>query len=292
MYSRVLRQFIFLTQCSFFSQGAVAVVASLSGEANAVSSEARTSVVIHALDWLDAGVRIEVHAKSTMRLILLNGRVYELGAGAKGTVGKDALTAFNPQVRELNRLPPIPQIAALPKNAPDTPGAAPIRGGSVVKGLYPHLVPAIASHVKLSFVPVPDVSNYTVILEDEEGNILLRVTTSVTTVDVPADALKPGSRYSWRVRAFGAPGVLGEGSAQFVTMSKDELDRRTAFAGAINVEDDAMRLALVAGVDQQIGLLADACDEFETALRLRPSDPTLERALAKGKAALAAARER
>jgi hypothetical protein len=292
MYSRALRQFIFLTQCSFLSQGAVAVVASLSGEAGAVSPGSQTSTAIHTFDWLDAGVRIEVRAKSTMRLILRNGRAYELGAGANATVDKDALSISNPPVRELNRLPPMPQIAALPTNAPDTSGAAPIRGGTILKGLYPDHAPAIASHVTLSFAPVPDALNYSVIVEDEMGNILLRVTTPLTKVDVPADALGPGSLYAWRVRAFAASGVVGEGSAEFVTISKDELDRRAAFAQAINAEGDAMGLALIAGVDREIGLLADACDEFEAALLLRPSDPGLDHALATARAALTAARGR
>jgi hypothetical protein len=290
MYSRALRQFIFLAQCAFLSQGAVAVVKSLSGEASAVPSGSQTSSAIHALDFLESGVRIEVHAKSTMTLILRSGRAYELGAGAKATVDKDALSVSNPPVRDLNRLPPMPQIAALPKNASDTSGAAPIRGGTIVKGLYPHRAPVIASHVKLSFAPVADALNYSVIVEDEIGNILLRVTTPLATVEVPADALEPGSSYAWRVRAFAASGVVGEGSAEFVTITKDELDRRAAFAEAVNAEGDAMGLALMAGVDREIGLLADACDEFEAALRLRPSDPGLEHALATARASLSAAR--
>jgi hypothetical protein len=160
--------------------------------------------------------------------------------------------------------------------------------------------------VKLSFAPLADASSYTVTLEDDEGNILLRVSTPATSVEVPGQALKPGSHYSWRVRAFGDAGVLGEGDAQFVTMSKDDMDRRAAFGTALNFEDDptrlkdaatrpedaVMRLALIAGVDQQIGLLAEACDEFQTALGLRPSDPALQRALATAQAALAAARDR
>jgi hypothetical protein len=292
MYSRALRKFIFLTQCAFLSQGAVAVVRSLSGEASAVPPRSQISSGIHAFDWLESGVRVEVHAKSTMTLILRNGRAYELGAGAKATVEKDALLVSNPPVRELNRFPPMPQIAALPKNASDTSGAAPIRGGTIVKGLYPNHAPAIASHVKLSFAPVADALNYSVLIEDEMGNILLRVTTPLTIVEVSADALEPGSFYAWRVRAFAASGVIGEGSGEFVTISKDELDRRGAFAKAINAEGDAMGLALIAEVDRENGLLADACDEFEAALRLRPSDPGLDHALATARAALTAARGR
>jgi len=281
-----------LFPAAIFAKGPVAVVASLAGGASAQVPKARTQVSIHALDWLDAGVRIDVHPKSSMKLILLNGRSYELSAGARATLTEGGLTASNSQVRELNRLPPIPRLVPIAANTADVPGATAIRGGSRVKNLYPQQAWAIASHVKLSFAPVPEVSDYGVILEDEEGNTILRLNTPATSVDVPSGALKPGARYSWRVRAFGRSSVLAEASAEFWTISKDDLDRRSAFAAALNAGDDALRLALIAGIDQQSGLLADACDELEAALRLRPSDPALAGALAAARTALESARDR
>jgi hypothetical protein len=276
---------------AIFANGPVAVVASLAGSATARGQQARAAVSIHALDWLDPGARIEVSAGSKMKLILLKGRTYELNAGARATVGADNLTAVNSQVHELDRLPPIPRLVPIANNAAEVPGATAIRGGSSVKSLYPHHVWAIASQVKLRFAPSKDASNYSVTLEDEDGDVLLRVNTPSTSVEVPSDALRPGSHYSWRVRAFGPAGVLGEGAAVFWTISKDDLDRRSSFNAALNTGDDAMRLALIAGVDQQSGLLADACEELETALRLRPSDPALESALAIARTALARARD-
>ena len=296
MFAKILRHIVFLTPALFTFQSPAfgkpaAVVVSLTGDASAFSPSARAAA-IHALDWLDAGVRIEVHPKSTLKLIMVSGRTYELGAGAKATISADALTAFNSQVRELKALPPIPRLPAIANTAADVPGATAIRGGSRVRNLYPHHAAAIASGVKLSFAPLPDASNYTVTLEDDEGNLLFRVSTPATRVEVPGEALKPDSHYSWRVRAFGGGQVLGEGNAQFVTISKDDMDRRSAFGSALNTEDDVTRLALIAGVDQQIGLLAEACDEFQTALGIRPSDPALQRAWAAAQTALAAAREK
>ena len=224
-----------------------------------------------------------------MSLILLNGRTYQLDGGARATVGADALTAVNRQVREMNRLPPIPKFVPLADTAVNVSGATPIRGVAHMKDLFPQHVRAIASHVRLSFAALPNVANYSVTLEDEDGNTLFRVTTPATTVEVPSDILGPGSRYSWSVRAFGLSGVLAEGTAEFVTMSKDDFDRRSAFAKATNPDDRAMQLALLADVDQQLGLLAEARDEFEAALELRPSDPALQHAFAEAKAALAAA---
>jgi hypothetical protein len=288
---RILFLSLALFPATIFAKGQVAVVASLTGGATAQVPKARTPVSIHALDWLDSGVRIDVQPKSSMKLILLNGRSYELSAGARATLGEDRLTAFNSHVHELNRLPAIPRLVPIAGNTADVPGATAIRGARV-KNLYPQQVWAIASHVKLSFAPVPEVSDYSVILQDEERNTLLQLNTPATGVDVPSDALKPGAHYSWRVRAFGHFSVLAEGSAEFWTISKDDLDRRSAFAAALQADDDAMRLALIAGVDQHSGLLADACDELEAALHLRPSDSALAGALAAARTALASARDK
>jgi hypothetical protein len=233
-------------------------------------------------------MRIDVRPKSTMKLILVNGRTYELSGGAKATIAADGLTATNSQVHELTRLPPIPKFVPIAAGGAEVPGATAIRGPRM-KSLYPNRVPAIASQVKLRYAPVPDVSNYSVILQNAEGTVLLRLSTTAISVDVPADMLKPGVSYAWRVRALGVGGLLGEGRASFVTLSKDDLDHRAAFAEAMKSEDESMRLALLAGVDRQIGLLADACGELEHALELKPSDPALQQALASAKAALATA---
>jgi hypothetical protein len=270
-------------------QRAVAVVASVTGEATALSPKAKAEVAIRSLDWLDEGVRLEVRPKSEMRLILLNGRIYELGAGAKATVGAAGLTSVSTQVHELKTLPPIPRLAPIADASADVAGGTAIRGPRV-RSLYPNHVWALAIRVKLNFAPVSDALSYSIVLEDDSHNVLLRATTPTTSVDVPADALRPGSRYFWRVSAMDESGISAKGSATFVTISEEDQARRFAFDAAVSTEDEAMRLALIAGVDQQIGLLAEACDEFEAALKLRPSDPELRRALAAAKLSLDAAR--
>jgi hypothetical protein len=296
----VLRQSCFLAWAllaspgATFAKGPVAVVASLAGGANMQLTQARTAIPVHTLDWLDAGARLEVQPKSTMKLILLNGRTYQLSEGAKATVGADSLTGVNAQVHELDRLPPIPRLAPIAGNTPETPGVTAIRTDDPlrVKSLYPNQVWAIASQVTLTFAVVPRASSYVVNLDDDSGNMLLRVTSQANSVAVPADALKSASRYTWRVRAFAKSGVVADEGGEFWTVSQEDLDRRAAFAAALSAEDPPMRLALLAGVDQQVGLLAEACGELESALRLRPSDPALESALASAKAALDAARNR
>jgi hypothetical protein len=49
---------------------------------------------------------------------------------------------------------------------------------------------------------------------------------------------------------------------------------------------DAATLALLAGIDLRLGLVAEACDEFSAALKQNPEDVTLQRALDSARARL------
>jgi hypothetical protein len=270
-----------------FAKGPVAVVASLTGSAT-LSYSGQQAVKVRNLDWLGAGVRIEVQPNSTMRLILLNGRNYELRGEAVVTIDSSVLKVVAGPVRELNRLPPVPTIAPIADTSSDVAGVTAMRTNMPKITLYPHNASAIADQVTLWFDPVREASNYSVVVMDKDEKILFRVSTEANTVEVPADLLKPGSRYHWRVRSFGDAGVLGEKGAVFVTLSQEDLARRSAFAAAVRAEDEGMRLALIARVDQEIGLLAEARDGYEAALRLRPSDPAIQSALDLLKAVMAA----
>src|SRR5882724_12038926 len=103
---------LFIRPVAMFAKGPVAVVASLTGSATQ-RYPGQKAADVHTLDWLGAGVRIEIQPKSTMRLILLNGRNYELRGGAAITIGSGVLTMIAGPVRELNRLPPVPTIAPI-----------------------------------------------------------------------------------------------------------------------------------------------------------------------------------
>ena len=260
--------------------GTVAVVESISGKATVRSPGAKNELALSGLEWLAAGATLHVGAKSTVTLILLNGHHYELRDGARATLTADALRGATGPVRELKPLPPIPQFAAIAGGGSSTTGAVRFRGPHDVQNLYPHAgTSALPASLILRFSAVQDALAYDVTLDDEAGETLLTNRATALSLEVPKDTLKAGTKYSWHVRAFGSTGLLGEGAAEFVTISAEDLERRERFAGAISETAEPLRLALLADVDLRLGLFAEAQAEFEAALRLKPGDAAIQSAL-------------
>jgi hypothetical protein len=262
-------------------KNSVAVVESLQGQVSARKPGTELRAVALSLEWLPAGVTLEVGAKSSATLILLNGHRYQLGAGARATITADALTDARGPVRELPPLPPIPTAAPIADASATTSGAVRLRGPNDVRSLYPREGAAAlpGSPLNLSFSAVPQAATYQVVLQDEDGNQLASWQTATSQVSVAEGILKAGSRYSWRVRAVGRSGVIGEGIASFVTISEQGLQRRADFAKALRAStEDSLALALLADLDLRLGLLREAQQRFQAALRLKPGDPGIQRA--------------
>jgi hypothetical protein len=75
--------------------------------------------------------------------------------------------------------------------------------------------------------------------------------------------------------------------ADFSTLSTEDALQRMAFASALDAKsNDPAALALLADIDLRLGLLAEACDEFSAALKQKPEDVTLQRALDSARATL------
>jgi hypothetical protein len=269
-------------------KGSVAIVASLTGQAT-LSAPGSTATAIANLDWLASGVTIETGAKSTLTILLANGRRYELGERARATVSADALTGLAGPVRELQRLPPIPKPAAIAGEHGEIAGAVRFRGSSPPRNLYPNgSATTLPGIVKLSFSTGPAATVSVITLTDENGEVLWTGQTRATYVEVPQDFVKAGSRYRWRARAMGDGVVLGEAEAQFTSITESNLADRHNFASAAASIDAPARLALLASIDMQLGLFAEAIDELEAAAREAPEDRDIQRALSAARVARAA----
>jgi hypothetical protein len=271
-------------------KGSIAVIASLSGEAGIRNAATKKLEPISSLDWLQPGVTLEVGAGSSATVILLNGHRYELGAAARATVTADGLTGTNGPVSELAPLPPIPKATPIIDRTANTSGAVRLRGGAPVRRMYPRDgMAALPSGLKLSFAPVPQASAYRIELKDADGNILHNLQTSATGVTIPDGTVQAGATYIWHVRAIGSMGVIAEGEARFETISEQDSRQRAVLAQALSgSKADAYALALLADVDWRLGLLEEARQGLNTALRLRPGDSAILHALDGLQAALAA----
>jgi hypothetical protein len=269
----------------------VAMVESLTGQASLQAPNSPARVPVARLEWLKAGANIEVGTKSTITVILLNGHRYELGAGAKATITGEALTNTRGSIRELKTLPPLPALAPIADNSAATSAAVRMRGLDTVRNLYPREgMSALADSVTLSFSSAPDASRYQVDITNQLGERIARYPTEATSVKIPAGTLRAGSLYTWRVRAIGSVGLVAQGAASFTTISEQDLARRTEFASALHeLAPGAPAAALLGDLDLRLGLLHEAQQELEAALRLMPDDPAIQRALELVRAAVSEA---
>jgi len=255
---------------------AVALVIAVSGRATAHPSGA-AGAQLNPFDWLPQNSIVEVGTGASATLVLLNGHQYQLGAGVKATVTANGLMPVSPKIQELPPLTPLPKPAPIADRG-TTSGAVRFRSPNDIHNLYPRAGTfALPSRAKLQFSAVQGASAYEVTLE-EDGDAILTLRESSTSLTIPGDLLKAGTNYSWRVRAIGESGVLAEAAADFATISQAGLQVRAAFEDALKSLDEASRLALLGAVDLRLGLLAEASDEFRAAQRLKPDDPALRRA--------------
>lgn len=254
---------------------AVAVVASIKGTATAhVPGGKKTSLSF--LDWLPRGSIVELSKNGDAVLILLNGHRYELYGGSSAAVAADGVVQESGRVAELPLLPmpTYPPIA----DVGTTPAAVRFRGSNDIQNLYPHSgTLALPSSVRLQFSPVHGAVAYDITIE-EDGNEVMSLRDSSNSISV-SSSLKPGTRYAWKVHAISNSGVLAKGSAEFSTLSAANIEQRAAFAEALHSADDASRMALMGAIDLRLGLIAEACDEFEHAMQLRPGDDAVQRSL-------------
>jgi hypothetical protein len=261
-----------------------ALIASLSGHVTGATRQGKRAAVSR-LDWLSAGTILQTDAKSRVTVLWSNGRRFELGPAARATIEPTGPSNLTGPVHELEPLPPIPKPAPL-EIGTETVAVTRFRSGAKIGALCPGQgMAALAGAVKLSFRNVSGADAYQIVMEDEDGDRLLDERTASTEISSPA--LQPGSHYSWRVRAFGAAGVLAEDWAGFVTLSEEQAKTRQAFADELRkTMEPSTALALLAEVDVESGLVREAIEGFHAALQLEPQDAAIKRNLDRAQSAL------
>jgi len=261
----------------------VAIIFGLSGEVFRTDpGQQRRAAAL--FDLLPAGTALEVGPGSHISLAFATGRRWELGGGggiARVILGTTDLTDRSGDVRSLPKLSRLPRLAPIRKedHAGHKAGAVTIRGERIT-GLYPGRgTTALAEATVLRFHAVDPGARYQVEVQDgHDGAMVFSAETSDTAVKVPADHLHPGESYHWVVRTLGRPLGDARGETSFRTLDRDTARRREALRRAASRQKDLT--VLLAGVDQQIGLLAEARDELRTAAAASPAETGLRTALA------------
>jgi len=156
--------------------------------------------------------------------------------------------------------------------------------------MYPRFdTKSLPDHTILRFDAVPGATRYVVKLEDESGHSVFDAATQLTAIAVPASVLHPGSRYRWEFYTVDRTGPPVQGEEEFSTLSEDDIQQRAALYAALQKQDDAASLALMADVDQRLGLWSEAREEFRSAIAKIPTDSSYRQALTEMDNRLAAA---
>jgi hypothetical protein len=244
----------------------VAIVYGLSGHATSGQSPPKP---LSVFDWLPASTSLEVGPASTVSIAFANGTRYELGPGAKVRVEADDLGTRSGPVRRLPSVPRIPILAPIVDKASlaSSSGAVRVRGAAAL-ALYPARgARSLADATVLHFGAVPGASRYAIRITDAGGRVAFEKETTDTRVVLPAGLLRAGAQYAWSLRAITADGTVQAANSQISTLDQQSASARAALAASLRRSGDPASLALLAGVDERLGLLWEARDELRLADR-------------------------
>jgi hypothetical protein len=254
------------------------LVSDLAGSAS-IETATRKPVRLDRFDAIVAGAAIEVGPMSQLTLVLAGGKRFELGAGARATIAADRLTSQSGPVTELASLPPLPRIAALDASRPKGPAGGIRLRGPRISRLDPSDAVTLATRTRLRFAPVAGASQYGIEIDDSSGRRVFGVETMASDVTVPNGLLEPGAAYQWTVRTLDLSGATARGVSQFRTLSSEDERQREALRRSLDAEGGARALALLAAVDQRLGLYAEALEGFREALKSAPDDKPIAQAI-------------
>lgn len=218
----------------------VAIVYSLTGTAT-LESPARS---LHRLDRLQAGAIIEVGPASRLALAFASGARYELGEGARMTLGKTDLASRAGLVKALPRVPPFPILAAIAdgEHPGSTPAAPRIRGEGIDCLTPRDGAATLADATVLRFRPADGASRYRVEVEDGRGNVVFRAATEASLIRVPAGTLASGAAFHWTVKALDRTGPVIRGDADFTTLSRETAAAYERLKAAVEETGDGREL--------------------------------------------------
>jgi len=259
----------------------VAIVYQLTGEAQRVEP-GRSREPVRLFDRLPAGTTLELAPGSRLALAFVTGKRYEIYGKARAALGKGDLGARSGGVRSLPSVPPLPRLAPIAEDDHPGPSAGAVRIRSErIEGLYPHCGTAVlAGETTLRFQLVTGAGKYRIEVRDRQDHVIFETETTDSVVHLPAEVLEPGLRYRWTVSTVERVGPVARGEADLVTLRQNTAEAREALRKSVEAAGDDDSLALLAGVDQSLGLLAEAREELRTALLKSPGDTALAEALA------------
>lgn len=264
----------------------VAIICYISGKAVVKIPSDNKSNDLQLFDRLKAGSEIETEKNSKVIIAFFNGAEYEINEQSKVTVEQNELKSDKGSFKKTKVIPAMLKIAPIAKE--ENPGkraaAVRIRSGYLA-GLdllnpYPRDgATVLASNAVLSFKPVEGISKYKVDVEDEIGNSIFSVETSSTAITISPNIIKDGSVYYWRVRTLDQQKRSVHAEAIFETVTKENVKLRSTLKQQMEKQQDISLLMLLADLDRNLGLMKEACEEIQSAIKQYPDNPMLMQSL-------------
>jgi hypothetical protein len=266
----------------------VAMVLTTKGEVTLERDESKPRR-LRRTELLRPGDRLGAAADAGAVLIFLEEGHYErLKPKARATVGDKGCTpAEAVEPIEGKKLPPA-QLESLRDLARSSRGAVAVLRGrppatpQAVTPLYDATV--LTTRPTLTWQPGEKVESYQVQVWSGDGQRRIwRATTTAERLEYPPKepALKPGTKYLWRVTARGAKDEdLGQlVDSKFSTAGKEEVEELAALKPLAASADEA-DLLLAALTYQAYGVYGEALALYEKLAAKQPDEPSFQLALA------------
>jgi hypothetical protein len=235
-------------------------------------------------DWVKADTVVDVAAGARLELIMIDGRRYALGGGARAKLSSTSLTTLRGPVSQESTMPALISLAPIAGKAPRAVGAVRVRGRGIAKLNPCDTVLTLHDETVLRFDPVGGASQYEIEVRSSDDRQVFARTIDQPPLAIPPGVLAAGTDYVWTVRAEGAvPPARSEG--RFTTLDSSVEAARRAFASAL----DPAASGLLGGIDVHLGLLNEAIVELAAAAQRAPGDAAAEGAAKRARAALATA---
>jgi hypothetical protein len=261
----------------------VAIVSAIKGSAWIVpKTGARQALTLY--DWIKEDAVVDVAAQARLEVILIDGRRYALGGGARARLAPSSLTTLRGSVTEESAMPRLVSLAPIAGESPSATGAVRLRGRTISRLNPCEAIVTLRNETILRFDPVEGASQYDVEVRSTNDEPVFARTVDQSPLAIPAGVLAAGTGYVWTVRTVGViPPAKSE--ARFMTLDSGAEAARGAFVSSL----DPATSGLLGGIDFHLGLLNEALSELAAAEQRTPADRTAAQATERARLTLATA---
>ncbi len=258
----------------------VALVFRLAGEARVTPAAGGDARAARQFDWLESGDELRVEKETHVEIVFVTGARYEFTGPAAAVLTEEGLGRNEGKIEAREPLPPLPRRTLNPHEA-DAFASTRLGGvvlrGSSLRWIYPRQgATTLADQTTLRFGTSEETSaGCRVILEDEDGTVLLHKVVKDDEVAIPPDLLVEGRRYYWRVLALDSAGTTGTAEGEFTTLDSVRSSQRRILQEQLDATSDPYVIALAGEVDRSLGLLWESRKSSCRARDLLPEDAPL-----------------